>query len=143
MVTRRIQENWDFKATERQENDCSSGGTTFEGIRVPKGSSSVRKTSGYKPRCHQKSLRMTHARKWSDWHRRRKLKFPLCPGLSKRWRTKSETFQHNSVECSNSSKASGEEPRLFNDLNNHENQIFIFFDNKTVTVDTVFNKRND
>ena len=33
--------------------------------------------------------------------------------------------------------------RLLNDLKNHGNQIFIFSDEKTFTVDLVFNKQND
>ena len=49
-----LQENWHFKIPECRKHDCSSEGTTFESLRVPKGSFSIRKTSVYKPRSHQK-----------------------------------------------------------------------------------------
>ena len=42
------------EGTERQQNDYSSGGTTYDGLRVPKGS------SGYKSSSHQKDLRKWH-----------------------------------------------------------------------------------
>ena len=51
-----------FKKTDKSksQNKCSLHGTTFEGLRAPKKSSSIRKISGYRPRSHQKSLE-----KWS------------------------------------------------------------------------------
>ena len=46
-----------FKAAERQHNDYSLDGKRFEGLRASKGSSSIRKALGYKPRIYQKDLR--------------------------------------------------------------------------------------
>ena len=45
-----------LQAAEHQSNDCSLGETRFEGVKVPNGSSSIRKTSGYKPRSRQKGF---------------------------------------------------------------------------------------
>ena len=57
-VTRKFQENWDFKSAQRQQNDLSSGGPTFEGLKVHKGSSSIRKALGYKLSKWQKMTKL-------------------------------------------------------------------------------------
>ena len=57
-VTREPQEDWDYKATERQQDYRLLGGTAFEGLGgVPKELSSIRKASDYKLRSHQSGLR--------------------------------------------------------------------------------------
>ena len=90
-----------------KQNNCSSGKTTFEGLRVPKGSFSIRKTSGYKLRAY--NLIGTEDNKCQS---------PLCPSWSKRWQEKMrETFQEIPVECSNGSEAPGYE----HDLENYGN----------------------
>ena len=52
--------NWDFKAAERQQNDGSSGWTTFKGLRFSKGSSLIKKTSGYKLEAIKKAFFCLH-----------------------------------------------------------------------------------
>ena len=39
-----LYETWGFKAAEREQNDCSSSETTFEGFRVEKELFSIKKT---------------------------------------------------------------------------------------------------
>ena len=55
----------------------------------------------------------------------------------------SKTFQETFVERSNGSEASGEENPCVEWPENYGNRILIFFDEYIVTVDPVFNKKND
>ena len=49
-----------------------------------KASESIRKTKGYMIRTHQKRpSKTTHARKWQDWHRRKKIQSSQCLGMVK------------------------------------------------------------
>ena len=143
-VIRGHQGNWDFKSGKHQQNDCSSGGTTFEDPRVPQGSSSIKKTSGYKSRNHQKALEMSHARKWQERHRRRKLKISivLYPGWSKIWEEKN--LRHSRklpLRAAMVQKRQNRSTRLLNDLRNRGNRILSFSKEKTLTDNPIFNKQ--
>ena len=68
LVSRKLK----FQTAEHQQNDCSSGGITVDGLGVPEGSSSMTKTQ---VRCQvviKQAFEKTHARQWQDWHRRKK-----------------------------------------------------------------------
>ena len=74
-----------------------------------KGSSSIRNSSGYKPRSHQKGLRKRLMPE-NDKTGTVEESFTLyCVNVSKRWEERVWDFQESFVECSNISEASGEE----------------------------------
>ena len=133
----RAQERWDFKADERQQNDCSSGGIKFEGIRVPKLASSIRKTRRY-----QKGFRKRPVLENDKTCTKENISLYCVQDGQKDERKTSETFQETPIECSNGSEAS-EEEHLFVGPEESRNWLFIFSDEKTFTCDRVFNKEND
>ena len=68
----------------------------------------------------------------------------LCiQGGQKRQKKKSETFQDTPLACSNSSEASGEVHPFVKRSEESRNRILIFSEEKTLTVDPVFNEQND
>ena len=68
---------------------------------------------------------------------------PCIQNDQKDERKKLETFHETLVECSNDSEASREKRLFVEYLKNNSNQILIFSNKKTITVDPVLNKQND
>ena len=86
-------------AAERKQN-CSCK-TTFEGLRIPKRSSSTRKNSGYKPRSHQKVFYNDSFQKMTRMAQKKKISVSTVSKTFERWEERSETFQETPVKHSN------------------------------------------
>ena len=140
-VTRVVQENWDFKAAEHQQNDCSSSLTTFEGLKVPKGSSSIRKTSSYKQRNHQKSIRKLSMLENERLVQKKKTLVSTVSGMVKNMEGKSVMHSKDPLlSAAIIQKRLERSTRLLHDRKHQRSRILIFSDKKTFTVDPVFNK---
>ena len=87
---------------------------------------------------------MTYFRECQDWHRRRKCQSPLCPVLvgQKDGRKNLRRSRKHLLSAAMAMKRLESSACLLNDLKNHKNQILIFSNEKTFTVDPVFNKQN-
>ena len=144
LCTRGLGEIWDFKIDERQQNDCLSGGTAFEDFRVSKGLSSIRKTTGYKPRSHQKGLRkrpIPENEKTGTEEENFNLYF--VQDGQKDDRKSLRRSKKSLLSAAMVQKHLKRSTLLLNDLKNHGNRIVNFSDKKTFTVDRLFNKQND
>ena len=69
---------------------------------------------------------MTHAKRWHDWHRRRKFQSALCSGWSKKWEEKLWDVSGNPLlSVAVVQKRLEKSTRMLNNLKNHGNRILI------------------
>ena len=123
---------------------CSSDGTTFEGLRVPKESFLIRKTLAYKPKSNQKGLRKDPCQKMTRLTQMNNISVSTVSRMVEKMEVKylrrsrkpllSAAWVQNCLEGGT---------RLLNDLKNHLKRILIFSDEKNFTLDPVFNTLND
>ena len=130
-----LQDIKDFKATEHQQNKCSSVGTKFECLRVSKWSSSIKKTSGYKPDDHQKVLWTRPMPENNKTNTAEESLSIHCIQDSKKTGRMSETISETVSECKTIENRLERSTRLLNELKNYRNRILIFSDDNTFSVE--------
>ena len=138
-----LQEKGDFKAVACQQNNCSSGWTTFEWHSVPKGSSLIRKTSCYESRSHQKAFEKDPCQNTTRLAQKKKISVPTVSRMFKKiggtslrrfrkflWGTSLRRFRIPLLSAAMVQKRLERSTRLLNDRKNHGNWIFIFSNKK-------------
>ena len=127
IFTRGLQENWEIKA-DCQQNDCWSDGTTFKGLRVPKGSTTNRKTLGYMPRCHYKDLRKQPMPEYIKRlaHKKKMSVFTVSRIINKRRGKSLRRSRKSMLSAAMVSKRLETSTRLLTDLVKHRNRIYVF-----------------
>ena len=119
----------------------SMSSTTLEGVKLPKGLSSIRKTSGYKSSIIKNAFEDGSCQKMTRLAQKKKISVSTLSRRVENMRGKGLIRSRKPLLIM-AKKRPASSASLLNDLKNHGIRFLIFSDEKTFTLDSVFNKQN-